>query len=117
MHARGAASASAGVNGRRLISIDAHDGLEPALLCRQTFAAGLAPVIVDSRRDHRVEAAQNRHVSIGPPSFRRAALLIHHGTVTAHQCAQSAAVASFFVDDRRFVRVVTFHDLGQATLL
>jgi hypothetical protein len=73
--------------------------------------------IIDAWRDHGAEIADGWHAFICAPSLRGAALLFHHGTVAAHHSAQSTAVTSVFIDDRRLAWAGTLHYLSQATLL
>jgi hypothetical protein len=47
----------------------------------------------------------------------RICLLFHHRAKATNDRAQSAAEASFLVDDRHLLPAGSFHDLGEATHL
>jgi hypothetical protein len=61
LHAGRTAATATGIDGWRLVPVDAENGLELASSGRRTLVANLAALIVDAGRDDGVQAVHDSH--------------------------------------------------------
>jgi len=83
LHAGRTAAAAAGIDGWRLVPIDAQNGLKLAFSGRRTLAANLAALIVDAGRDDGAQAIHAMHSVIYSPLLRDAVPPFNYGIITA----------------------------------
>jgi len=83
LHAGCTAAAATGVDGWRLVPVDAENGLELAFPSRGALAANLAALIVDAGCDDGVQAIHNTHGVIHSALLHDAVPLFNYGIMTA----------------------------------